>query len=103
MTGNQDDRQLDAQLPASEGDYAQLLDDYSHFAPPAEGEIYKGCVLSVTDKEVIVDFGYKSEGLVPIEQLRGPDGVVHVQRGDIIDVMMDRSAERPEGYVLLSY
>ena len=103
MTGNQDDRQLDAQLPASEGDYAQLLDDYSHFAPPSEGEIYKGCVLSVTDKEVIVDFGYKSEGLVPIEQLRGADGVVHVQRGDIIDVMMDRSAERPEGYVLLSY
>ena len=103
MTGNEDDRQLDANVPGSEGDYAQLLDDYSHFAPPSEGEIYKGTVLSVTDKEVIVDFGYKSEGLVPIEQLRGPDGVVHVQRGDAIDVMMDRSAERPEGYVLLSY
>lgn len=103
MPGNEDDRQPDTQqLPATE-DYEQLLNDYSHFAPPAEGEIYKGCILSVTDKEVIVDFGYKSEGLVPIEQLRGPDGVVHVAPGDIIDVMIDRSSERPEGYVLLSY
>jgi len=103
MPGNEDDRQLEVQLPGQEGDYAQLLDDYSHFAPPAEGEIYKGTVLSVTDKEVIVDFGYKSEGLVPIEQVRGPDGAVHLKPGDVIDVMMDRSAERPEGYTLLSF
>ena len=40
-----------------------LLDDYSHFAPPAEGEILPGRVL-VTPKDVIVDFGYV-EGLVP--------------------------------------
>src|SRR5262245_21532445 len=111
MPGNEDDRQLESQASSNEesqassneGDYAQLLDDYSHFAPPAEGEIYQGCVLTVTDKEVIFDFGYKSEGLVPIEQLRGPDGVVHVQRGDVIDVMIDHSSERPEGYVLLSH
>ncbi len=103
MSGTEDDRQLDGQSPGPDGDYAQLLDDYSHFAPPAEGEIYKGTVLSVTDKEVIVDFGYKSEGLVPIEQLRGPDGLVHVQTGDAINVMMDRTSDRPEGYILLSY
>src|SRR3982751_608858 len=112
MPGNDDDRQFETQVPGQEGDfaqlgqegdYAQLLDDYSHFAPPSEGEIYKGTVLSVTDKEVIVDFGYKSEGLVPIEQLRAADGTVRVKPGDVIDVMMDRSAERPEGYTLLSH
>lgn len=103
MPGIEDDRQLDAQNPIAEGDYAQLLDDYSHFAPPAEGEIYKGCVLTVTEKEVIVDFGYKSEGLVPIEQMRQADGEIRVQRGDLIDVMIDRSSEQPEGYVLLSH
>src|SRR3954469_983294 len=103
MPGIDDDRPVDVPLPGQEGDYAQLLDDYSPFAPPAEGEIYKGTVLSVTDKEVIVDFGYKSEGLVPIEQLKRPDGTVRVHPGDVIDVMMDRSAERPEGYILLSH
>src|SRR5258706_15878494 len=60
-------KRLDTQsVPTEEADYEQLLDDYSHFAPPGEGELLQGHVLKVTDKEVIVDFGYKSEGLVPI-------------------------------------
>ena len=103
MTSNEDDRNIESQTPTNEGDYAQMLDDYSHFAPPAEGEVLKGYVLKVTDKEVIVDFGYKSEGLVPIAQFQHPDGSVHVKAGDTIDVMVDRSGERPEGYVLLSH
>ncbi|MBC7928036.1 MAG: 30S ribosomal protein S1 [Bryobacteraceae bacterium] len=103
MPDTEDDRQSETQAPGPEGDYAQLLDDYTHFAPPSEGEVYKGTILSVTDKEAIVDFGYKSEGLVPLEQLRAADGTVIVRPGDVIDVMIDRSAERPEGYVLLSY
>jgi small subunit ribosomal protein S1 len=102
MPSNEDDRQPDAQTPA-EGDYAQLLDDYSHFAAPAEGEVLKGYVLKVTDKEVIVDVSLKSEGLVPIEQFLQPDGSVHVRAGDTIDVMIDRTGGRVEGYVLLSH
>ncbi|MDP2998900.1 MAG: 30S ribosomal protein S1 [Bryobacterales bacterium] len=88
---------------AEEVDYEQLLDDYSHFAPPAEGEVIQGHVLKVTDKEVIVDFGSKSEGLVPIDQVRGPDGRIAVQRGDTIDVMVDRGGGEIDGYVLLSH
>ena len=91
MPSNEDDQNIEAQFPPTEGDYAQMLDDYSHFAPPAEGEVLKGYVLKVTDKEVIVDFGYKSEGLVPIAQFTQPDGSVHVKPGDTIDVMVDRT------------
>ena len=47
-------------------EYEYLLDDYTHFAPPAEGEVLQGKILKVTAKDVIVDFGYKSEGLVPV-------------------------------------
>src|SRR5262245_51742273 len=83
-------------------DYQHLLDDYSHFEPPAENEVMQGRVLQVTPKEVIVDFNYKSEGLVPIEQFLGPNGEVRVQPGDMIDVMVDRG-EVVEGYVLLSH
>ncbi len=82
--------------------YEYLLDDYTHFAPPAEGEILQGTVLKVTSKDVIVDFGYKSEGLVPLEQFLGPDGQVKVQPGDVVDVMIDHG-EPQEGYVLLSH
>ena len=35
----------------------EMLDDYSHFAPPAEGEVLQGYVLKVTANDVIVDFG----------------------------------------------
>jgi small subunit ribosomal protein S1 len=83
-------------------DYEHLLEDYSHFAPPAEGEILQGRVLKVQPKEVIIDFGYKSEGLVPIEQFTGLDGTVAVQPGDTVDVMIEHG-EWPEGYVLLSH
>src|SRR5581483_8280574 len=92
-------------IPAmpDEADYGQLIDDYTHFAPPAQGEVVQGHVLSVTDKDVIVDFGYKSEGMVPIEQVRRADGSITEQRGDTIDVMIDRSGPQPEGYILLSH
>ncbi|MDX2151029.1 MAG: 30S ribosomal protein S1 [Bryobacteraceae bacterium] len=102
MASNQDDRQPEMPVP-EDPELEHLYDDYSHFAPPAEGEVLQGHVLKVTDKEVIVDFGYKSEGLVPIEQFVQADGKVHVQRGDTIDVMVDRSGPEVEGYILLSH
>ena len=86
--------------PDSES-YRSLLDEYTHLAP-AEGELLQGTVLKVTAKDVIVDFGYKSEGLVPIEQFLGPAGELSVQAGDVVDVMIDHG-EQPEGYILLSH
>ncbi len=104
MASEQNDMPLKPVAPASpEEDYEHLLEDYSHFAPPAQGEILEGRVLKVTAKEVIVDFGYKSEGLVPIEQFLQPDGHVLVERGDIIDVMVDRGGVELDGYILLSH
>jgi len=63
----------------------------------------QGHVVKVTAQEIIVDFGYKLEGLVPIEQVRQPDGTVAFKSGDPIDVMIDRSGPQPDGYVLLSF
>src|SRR5437879_12512941 len=102
MTSNPNQDQTNPETLAGQEDYEHLLEDYSHFGPPAEGEVLQGTVLKVTTKEVIVDFGYKSEGLVPIEQLQGPGGEPLVQPGDVIDVMIDHG-ERVEGYVLLSH
>ncbi|MEO8026765.1 MAG: 30S ribosomal protein S1 [Bryobacteraceae bacterium] len=80
-----------------------LLEDYSHLAPPSEGELLQGHVLKITQNEVIVDFGYKTEGYVPLAQLQQPDGSISVQPGDAIDVMIDRHGPHIEGYVTLSY
>src|SRR5579862_5737231 len=97
-----DQQDVDINFPGEE-DYEHLIQDYSHLAPPSEGELLEGHVVKVTPQELIVDFGYKMEGLVPIEQLRQPDGTVSVRVGDTIDVMVDRHAPQPEGYVLLSF
>lgn len=82
----------------------EMLDDYSHFAPPAEGEVLQGYVLKVTANDVIVDFGYKSEGVVPIAQIPVVDGKPAVNPGDTIEVMVEKGGTlTPEGYVPLSH
>ncbi len=101
MTGNQEDRPVE--YPANgEENYEQLLDDYGHLAPPAEGEVMMGRVLEVTPEGLIVDVGLKQEGFVPIRQVSNPDGTVSYQAGDSIEVMLDRRGEM-EGYILLSH
>src|SRR6195256_933835 len=61
----EDDDQID---PA---EYARLLDSYDNsFRNIAEGEVVKGTVLKVTASEVIVDVGYKSEGIISVEEFR---------------------------------
>jgi small subunit ribosomal protein S1 len=99
MAVDQDNGQVDQQVPES---YAELIDDYAHFGPPASNELLQGTVLSITAKDVIVDFGYKSEGIVPLEQFQTPAGEITVHRGDTVDVMIEHG-EQPEGYVLLSH
>src|SRR5260370_13507185 len=103
MPSNIDEQNLDVPVSTEEADYEQLIDDYSHFAPPHEGELLQGRIVKLHEKDVIVDFGYKSEGLVPIEQFAQPDGSILVHPGDLIDVMVDRHGAQPEGYILLSH
>jgi len=82
-------------------DYAQLLDQYGGVGDLIEGEVVKGKVLKVTSSEVIVDVGYKSEGMISIREFIGLDGVVNVRAGDEIDVLLEFAEDR-EGHVVLS-
>ena len=99
MAVDQDNGQVDQMVPDN---YEHLLEDYSHFAPPAADEVLQGTVLGFLQKDVIIDFGYKSEGIVPAEQFLSPSGEMTVKRGDVVDVMIDHG-EQVEGYVLLSH
>src|ERR671919_2027315 len=83
-------------------EYARLLDLYDNsFRNIAEGEVVKGTVLKVTASEVIVDVGYKSEGIIPVDEFIDETGQVTVQPGDIVDVLLERTEDR-EGHVVLS-
>src|SRR5215510_7908148 len=93
-------REDEAQMDPDE--YARLLDVYDNSVRNiAEGEVVKGTVLKVTPSEVIVDVGYKSEGIIPVGEFLDENGEVTVQAGDIVDVLLERTEDR-EGYVVLS-
>jgi small subunit ribosomal protein S1 len=97
------DEYVDTPQSIDSADYQAFLDDYSSHFVAHEGEILHGHVLTVSEKEVIVDIGRKSEGLVPASQFPLIEGRPAVKPGDVIEVMVDRSGEQVEGYILLSY
>jgi small subunit ribosomal protein S1 len=83
-------------------EYERLLDMYDvSFKNFAEGEVVRGVVLQVSDTEVIVDVGYKSEGIIPVEEFRDEAGQINVKTGDVVDVLLEKTEDK-EGYVVLS-
>ncbi|HTL73058.1 MAG TPA: 30S ribosomal protein S1 [bacterium] len=65
----------------------------------AQGEIVTGTVIEVRAKEVLVDIGYKSEGIVPLNEFLEPEAV---KVGQEIDVLIEK-LENKEGTVVLSH
>ena len=56
-------------------EYAAMLDIYDDsFRNMAEGEVVKGTILKVADTAVVVDVGYKSEGLIQIIEFLDESG-----------------------------
>src|SRR5881296_4475982 len=83
-----------------EENYEKLLDQYGA-RKFAEGEVMKGTVLKITSTDVIVDIGYKSEGVIPVTQFTDPNGNILVNIGDIIDVLLE-DTEDHDGHIVLS-
>jgi small subunit ribosomal protein S1 len=67
----------------------------THFAT---GQIVKGTVIEVRPKEVLVDIGYKSEGVIPANEF---DDIKAVKLGDEVDVLIEKLEDK-EGMVILS-
>src|SRR5271154_6158574 len=63
-----------------------------------EGSIVKGRVLEIRNREVLVDIGYKSEGVIPLSEF---DDIDELQVGDEVEVLLER-LENDEGMVVLS-
>jgi small subunit ribosomal protein S1 len=80
----------------------QLMDQFSAPEPvAAEGEIFDGRVLAVTEAGVVVDVGGKFEGLVPAQEFLDSGAPIEFGEGQTIEV--ERLHEQRDGYVLLSH
>jgi small subunit ribosomal protein S1 len=63
-----------------------------------EGSIVKGRVLEIRPREVLVDIGYKSEGVIPASEF---DDMGDVEVGDEVEVLLEK-LENEDGMVVLS-
>jgi small subunit ribosomal protein S1 len=83
-------------------EYEHLLAQYENsFKNLQEGQIIRGRVLAITPSEVIVDIGYKSEGIISLAEFTDFSGNVTVHEGDAVDVLLERTEDQ-NGYVVLS-
>ena len=63
-----------------------------------EGSIVKGRILEIRPREVLVDIGYKSEGVIPVSEF---DDMSEVEVGEEVEVLLEK-LENEDGMIVLS-
>ena len=89
------EEQLDVSRDAFE---AMLAEHQTISGDIKEGEIVKARVLRTTESTVILEFGFKSEGAVPLDEFKDAD---EIEPGDEVEVLLE-SLEDDDGVVVLS-
>jgi len=82
-------------------DFAAMFEESIKGKDVKVGGLVTGTVVLVTDNDVVIDIGYKSEGHIPINQFKDPNGRCTVAAGDEIDVFLERY-EDEHGNIQLS-
>src|ERR1700712_3142435 len=84
-----------------EENFASLFEESLKHEDVKEGDIVKGTVIKLNKDSVVVDIGYKSEGLIPMHEFANAGGQQTVKVGDTVDVLVE-SKENDDGLVSLS-
>jgi small subunit ribosomal protein S1 len=103
-TVHQADQQLDSDIWTT-GPDGEPVPNYDATIPTiTEGEVVHGTVVRVDKDEVLVDIGYKSEGVIPLAELsirRSVNPEDEVQIGEEVDALV-LTKEDAEGRLILS-
>ena len=96
-----------AEKEPSMEDFAAALESFEQEQAQTEAalndeQILPGTILKITAQYVVVDIGYKSEGVVPVSEVTDSEGNISVQPGQEIPVVRDQG-HTEEGYIHLSY
>ncbi len=80
-------------------DHNRMLELYDNtLAVVKEKEVVMGTVVGITDREILLNIGFKSDGIVPASEFRD---VPELKMGDEIEVYVE-SQEDPNGQLVLS-
>jgi small subunit ribosomal protein S1 len=101
VTHTTDIDESDESRSGGDMDFGQLLDQFEQEqATLEEGEVVRGTVVGLSERGVVIDFGYKSEGIVnPAEFTE--NGQLTVKAGDEVEVLV-KSMETADGLPVLS-
>lgn len=87
--------------PISPEAYENLLDRYQFTAKElTPGRLIKGKIVKVTSSHVLVDIGFKSEGMIPIEDFEG-DNIPSLRLGAEVEAILEKIDPR-DGSLILS-
>jgi len=89
---------------AASDDFAAALENFTSETEESVGDdhVIKGTVVKLTATHVVVDFGSKSEGMLPLSEVLDHEGQPRFKPGDEIDVMREKG-ETEDGYPKLSH
>ncbi len=91
------ERQVKAALSSAASD--DMTEVYNQSVKNFEAEsILRGRIVNIVNNDVIVDIGYKSEGVIPLDQFEDPS---KVKEGDEVEVLLE-SVEDDSGMIALS-
>jgi len=91
------DQEIDDYDPEERKKYEQIYDQT--LSTIKEKEVVEGTVVSVTKKEVVINIGYKSEGVVSRSEFRhNPD----LKPGDKVEVYIENQEDK-DGQLILSH
>lgn len=83
------DENLTDQQTSADEDFGAILEKFEQDQTVFHsGETVKGKVIGISDHGVVVDFGYKSEGIVPLEEFTTEAGEIDVKNGDEVEVVI---------------
>ena len=69
------------------------------FSELKEKEVIQGTVVAITDKDVVLNIGFKSDGLVPLSEFKStPD----LKVGDVVDVIVETKEDK-NGQIVISH
>ena len=95
-------KQPDRDDKMSSEDYENLLDRYEFSTKEITmGTILKGQVIKRTPTYVLVDIGFKTEGIIPNEDFTDPKALAELQPGSEVETMLEET-DLKDGYLVLS-
>jgi small subunit ribosomal protein S1 len=90
------------ETPVESMETADLMTGMPEVTGIVPGQVSRGQVVKITDSEVIVDIGLKSEGAIPRAEFLDETGQLNVQAGDVVDFLIEDYDEQ-EGTFTVSH